>query len=109
MNPGYRAVNNVAVGNFFDGFKMSYGYVARTSGNLIQWGYEKPGATDEIYDVTFDSSKAKILIYDEEDLADPCKLGKVSDITGYYTSSENYSKLVAVSRSAIISNMVVYK
>ena len=109
LNPGYKAVNNVAVGNFFDGFKMSYGYVARTSGNLIQWGYEKPGSADEIYDVTFDSNKAKILIYDEENLDDPCKLGKVSDIVGYYTSSENYSKLVAVSRSAIISNMVVYK
>lgn len=109
LNPAYKAVNGVAVGNFFDGFKMSYGYVARTSGNLIQWGYEKPGDADEVYNVTFDSNKAKILIYDEEDLNDPCKLGTVNDIIGYYMSSEDYSKLVAVSRSAIITNMVVYK
>jgi len=109
LNPGYKAVNNVAVGNFFDGFKMSYGYVARTSGNLIQWGYEKPGDANEVYNVTFDSNKAKILIYDEEDFDDPCKLGTVNDIVGYYTSNENYSKLVAVSRSAIITNMVIFK
>lgn len=110
LNPGYKAVNGVLeVGNFFDGFKMSYGYVARTSGNLIQWGYDKPGDANEIYNVTFDSSKAKILIYDEENRENPCRLGTVNDIIGYYTSSVDFSKLVAVSRSAIITNMVVYK
>lgn len=105
----FKGVENTKEDNFFDGFKMSYGYVARTSGNLIQWGYEKPGDADELYNVSFDSNKAKVLIYDEEDLEDPCKLGTVNDIIGYYTSNEDCSKLIAVSKSAIITNMVVFK
>jgi len=109
LNPGYKVVNGVPVGNFFDGFKISYGYASRTEGNLVQWGYEKPGDADEIYNVTFDSSKAVILIYDENDKEDPCKKGTIKDIVGYYTSSEDFSKLISISRSAIISNMVVYK
>ena len=99
----------VAVGNFFDGFKMSYGYVSRTSGNLIQWGYNEPGTANEIYNITFDSNKAKILVFDEDTVNSPCRAGTVSDIVGYYTSTENYSKLIAVSRSAIISNMIIFK
>ena len=109
LNPGYKVVNGVPVGNFFDGFKMSYGYVSRTEGNLVQWGYEKPGDADEIYNVTFDSNKAKILIYDDENRTDPCRIGTVKDIVGYYSSAADFSKIVALSRSAIISQMVVYK
>ena len=109
LNPSYKAKNGVAVGNFFDGFKMSYGYASRTSGNLVQWGYDKPGDANEIYNVTFDSNKAKIIVYDEDDKEDPCKLGSIKDIVGYYSSSGDYSKLICVSRSAIITNMVVYK
>lgn len=108
LNPSYKVVIGVPVGNFFDGFKISYGYVSRTDGNLLQWGYNTPGDANEIYNVTFDSNKAKILIYDEEDSEDLCMLGSIRDIVGYYDSSSDFSKLVSLSRSAIISNMVIY-
>lgn len=109
MKSNYRIVNGVVPGNFFDGFKMSYGYVSRTSGKTLQWGYAKPGDCDETYNVTIDSSSVKILIFDEKNKQDKARRGTIDDIVGFYQSAGDFSKIVALSRSAVISQMIVYR
>lgn len=102
----YRIENGIVPGNFFEGFKMSYGYVSQTDGNLIQWGYAKPGDRDEIYNLSLDSSKAKILVFDREEKKG--RAGTASDIVGYYKAASGFSKIITLSESAIISQIIVY-
>ncbi|MDY3030492.1 MAG: hypothetical protein SOS24_01875 [Clostridia bacterium] len=85
---------------------MSHGYVSQTEGNLIQWGYAKPGDRDEIYNLSLDSSKAKILVFDREEKKG--RTGTASDIVGYYKAASGFSKIITLSESAIISQIIVY-
>ncbi len=105
----YKAANGTPYGNFFTGFKFSYGYVALVEGNVLQWGYDKPGDRNEIYDVTASSSKAKILVFDDEKLDDKLRSGTISDIVGFYQSAGGFSKIVSISRAGIIEQLIVYK
>ena len=108
VNSDYAIVNGAIQGNFMDGFKFSYGYVEQVSGSNIAWGYAKPGARDELYNLSIESSNTKIVVFDKENKRDKGRAGSISDIVGYNKSSVNYSKIVTISRSAIMSQMFVY-
>lgn len=109
VSSDYKIENGAIKGNFMNGFKITYGYVARVDGNYLMWGYDKPGDEDELYNVTIQSSQAKIMVVDMENRHDKCQSGSISDIVGYYQSSVNYSKVISIAQNAIIKQMFVYK
>lgn len=111
--PDWRIRQNVIQGNFFDGFKCSYGFLARKDGDFIQWGYAAPGAVDELWNTSLNGG-TRFLLYDPT-LNDKNRFytgtreNMVSELSAYYTSDGRSSKLITVSNAAAIKQIVVYK
>lgn len=105
--PSFQIKDGVLPTGFVNGLKISYGYVAKTDDKTFMWGYDKPGDFDEIYNSGIQSMN--IIVFDEDNKYNKCRIGTVDDLVGYYQSAADFSKIITKARDVAMSQMIIYK